>query len=175
MPRRRRHWSALPRSVRESCCSCHRKAENSPCSTSIDHHSAIVEMVRLAPGSRGDAPADLAQAAGPLRPPAVGAPPRHDEADRYPRGAGRVRTSPRSRRRSSTCRISREPASGHDPARADGIGARRLLEDSTRHVTFRVTSGAAWPPSVRRTQTHTTHRRQEWPLTGPTRPGPTPP
>ena len=33
----------------ESCCSCHRKAENSPCSTSIDHHSAIVEMVRLAP------------------------------------------------------------------------------------------------------------------------------
>src|SRR5580704_15349142 len=47
----------------ESCCSCHRKAENSPCSTSIDHHSAIVEMVRLSPGS--------GTAASPARRPAI--------------------------------------------------------------------------------------------------------
>jgi hypothetical protein len=30
----------------ESCCSCHRKAEASPCRTSIDHHLATAAVVR---------------------------------------------------------------------------------------------------------------------------------
>ena len=33
----------------ESCCSCHRKAETSPCRTSIDHHSATSAIVRRRP------------------------------------------------------------------------------------------------------------------------------
>jgi hypothetical protein len=54
----------------ESCCSCHRKAETSPCRTSIDHHSATIAMVRLRP--RTATPAGPAQAAtrrDPSRPP----------------------------------------------------------------------------------------------------------
>ncbi len=42
----RRIPSGSAASIRaESCCSCHRKAETSPCRTSIDHHSATIAMV----------------------------------------------------------------------------------------------------------------------------------
>lgn len=42
----RRIPSGSAASIRaESCCSCHRKAETSPCRTSIDYHSATIAMV----------------------------------------------------------------------------------------------------------------------------------
>ena len=54
----------------ESCCSCHRKAETSPCRTSIDHHSATIAMVRLRPRTATPAcPARAATRRDPSRPP----------------------------------------------------------------------------------------------------------
>jgi hypothetical protein len=48
-PRRGPGGSAPPRSGPSHACSCRRKAETSPCKTSIDHHWPAIAIVRLRP------------------------------------------------------------------------------------------------------------------------------